>query len=82
MSVMTIMIITKVIYTLFVALLLCDHLPTDGCVEWKFNDVLSSYERRIIGTPKKIDLFQWLSDKEQEAFNLKKIKTIMGKVEG
>ena len=36
----------------------------------------------MIGTPKEIDLFKWLSDKKQRALDMKKFQDFMGKLYG
>ena len=80
--IMIIMIITMGVYMFSTARLMCEYLPTDGCVEWKFNDILNSYDKKVIGTPKEVDLFQWLAHMKLEDVNLKKLQGIMRKIEG
>ena len=48
----------------------------EGCVEWKYNETLKSYEREIIGTPKVRSAQQWLSVLESDLFNIQDLKDL------
>jgi len=60
--------------------LFCEMLPVEGCVEWKYNETLKSYEREIIGTPKVRAAQQWLSVLESDVFNLQSLKDFLDNV--
>ena len=73
------MLMKKVSFKL-IGPLFCEMLPVEGCVEWKYNETLKSYEREIIGTPKVRAAQQWLSVLESDVFNLQNLKDFLDNV--
>ena len=57
--------------------LFCNFLPTDGCVEWEYDDTKKTYGKKLIGTPKKSVFHRWISRMKLQDLGLRSFEDIV-----